>query len=95
MATVYLTNGEKRSYDRVVVKENGWAIGVNSRGEPEDAYPESNIEEILIEDDVYTDSHLHEEQTMGYTREARPDEPGDMVTEQETVSRIEIEYHFE
>ncbi|QKY18313.1 hypothetical protein [Halorubrum sp. CBA1229] len=93
MPNLYLKSGEEVDGDRVIIKENGWAFVL--RGEEIDAgYPPSEIEKVEADDDVYTDSYLHEEE-YGETRKAQPGERGESVTEFKPVHKIELEYHVE
>ncbi|WP_312909307.1 hypothetical protein [Natronosalvus caseinilyticus] len=93
MAELHLSNGQSKQYEKVIVKENGWAIGI-LHGRPDEAFPPDKIERVDLDEDVYTASYLHEEE-YGESRQARPDEPGESVTEFKPVHRMELEYHFE
>jgi hypothetical protein len=93
MPALHLKNGGIVDGDRITIKENGWAF-VHQGRKLEEGYPPSEIEKVDVDDDVYTDSYLHEEEYTE-TREARPDEPGELVMEHKPVYKIELEYHVE
>lgn len=93
MPSLHLKSGKTVSGSRITIKENGWAFVQKGR-ELEGGYPPSEIEKVDIDEDVYTDSYLHEEEYTE-TREARADEPGESVIEHKPVHKIELEYHVE
>ncbi|MDB9281583.1 hypothetical protein PN416_16060 [Halorubrum ezzemoulense] len=93
MPALHLKSGGEVKGDRITIKENGWAFLHKGR-ELEGGYPPSQIEKVEVDDDVYTDSYLHEEEYTE-TREARRDEPGESVMERKPVHKIELEYHVE
>lgn len=93
MPALHLKSGKEVDGDRIILKENGWAF-VLREGVIDSGYPPSEIGKVDVDQDVYTDSYLHEEE-YGRTRDARPDEPGDAVTERKPVHKIELEYHVE
>lgn len=95
MPEVHLKNGSTVTFDRVVVKEHGVAVGMELHPpKPKQAFPLEEIEQILIDDDVLEDSYMLEEE-YGETRKTRGGEPGESVTEFKQERRVMSELHIE
>lgn len=95
MPEIQLKNGSTVSFDRVVVKEHGVAVGMDLRpNKPRQVFPLAEIERVLVDDDVFEDSYMLEEE-YDETRASRPDEPGESVTEFKQERRVLSELHIE
>lgn len=103
MPKIHLKDEDPIEVPEVRVKENGWVFALDggedtSVGrigvEPVAGFPPEQVKKVEIDDEVYTESTLIEEE-YSETREARRGEPGEAVTEFKPVHRIELEYRIE
>lgn len=103
MPKVHLKDEEPLEVQQVRVKENDWVFaldgGEKTRAgwidlEPVAGFPPEQVKKVEIDDDVYTESYLVEEE-YSETRELEGGARGESVTEFKPVHRIELEYQIE